>query len=199
MKKNIFIIIGAALMFFASCDNMNYHEYNVYDKDYITETFENVGGFMSDIYNTVEYDFGNYSSGAMLASASDESMYSIMGNGIEDFYNGAWSPTNAKSSTWTNMYQGIATCNTVLTEMQGLKFEDYELNSDYPQQMHRYQNYPYEARFMRAFFYFTLVRQYGGVPIVEPEMTIEEINTIKRSTADQVFKYVIDECAAGRA
>lgn len=196
MKKNIFIIIGAALLLFASCDNMNYHEYNIYDKEYITETFENVGGFMSSIYNTVEYDFGNYSSGAMLASASDESQYSIMGNGIEDFYNGGWSPTNAKSATWTRMYEGIATCNTVLTEMQGLKFEDYELNSDYPQQMHRYENYPYEARYMRAFFYFTLVRQYGDVPIVEPDMTIEEINTIKRSSADDVFKYIIDECQA---
>ena len=196
MKKNIFIIIGAALMFFASCDNMNYHEYNVYDKDYITKNFANVGGFMTDIYNTVEYDFGNYSGGAMQASASDESMYSIMGNGIEDFYNGGWSPTNAKGGSWNAMYEGIATCNTVLTEMQGLNFEELILNSDYPQQMHRYQNYKYEARYMRAYFYFTLVRQYGGVPIVEPEMTLEEINTIKRSSADEVFKYIIDECAA---
>ena len=148
MKRYI-ILASIAVIFAASCSKqMNYNEYNIYDKDYIALNFGNVGGFMTDIYNTVEYDFGNYSSGAMLASASDESKYSIMGNAIEDFYNGAWSPSNPKANTWKNMYAGIATCNTVLTEMQGLDFEELKLNDDYIQQMHRYENYQYECRFM---------------------------------------------------
>ena len=196
MKRYI-ILASIAVIFAASCSKqMNYNEYNVYDKDYIALNFSNVGGFMTDIYNTVEYDFGNYSSGAMLASASDESKYSIMGNAIEDFYNGAWSPSNPKSNTWKNMYAGIATCNTVLTEMQGLDFEELKLNDDYIQQMHRYENYQYECRFMRAFFYFTLARQYGGVPIVGETMSAEEINVLSRNSSDEVFKYIIDECNA---
>lgn len=196
MKHKI-IFIGAAVLLLASCsEQMNYNEYNIYDKDYISGNFGNVGGFMTDIYNTVEYDFGNYSGGAMQASASDESEYSIMGNAIEDFYTGAWSPTNSKSSTWFNMYSGIATCNDFLAEMQGLKFDELELNKDYIQQMHRYENYKYEARYMRAYFYFLLVRQYGGVPIVEVGMTPEEINTLSRKSSDEVFKYIIDECDA---
>ena len=196
MKRYI-ILASIAVIFAASCSKqMNYNEYNIYDKDYIALNFGNVGGFMTDIYNTVEYDFGNYSSGAMLASASDESKYSIMGNAIEDFYNGAWSPSNPKANTWKNMYAGIATCNTVLTEMQGLDFEELKLNDDYIQQMHRYENYQYECRFMRAFFYFTLARQYGGVPIVGETMSAEEINVLSRSSSDQVFKYILDECNA---
>lgn len=195
MKHKI-ILISAAVLLFASCDKMDYKEYNIYDKDYIALNFTNVGGFMTDIYNTVPYDFGNYSSGAMQASATDESEYSKIGNAIEDFYNGAWSPSNAKSSLWTNLYAGIATCNTVLTEMQGLTFDELVLNDDYKQQMYRYENYQYESRFMRAYFYFLLARQYGGVPIVGENMTPEEINTLSRSSSDEVFKYVIDECQA---
>ena len=195
MKHKNILLLAVALLCFAACQKqMNYAEYNIYDKDYITQTFENVGGFMPQIYNALEYDFGNYSSGAMLASASDESEYSLRGNAIEDFYNGGWRASNPKSTTWSNMYTGIANCNLVLSEMQGLKFDELVLNKDYPQQMYRYQNYQYEARLMRAFFYFNLVRQYGGVPMPTPEMSLEEINSMTRSTSDEVFSFIISEC-----
>ncbi len=196
MKNKIFFVALSVLLLASCSKQMNYKEYNIYDKDYIVQTFENVGGFISTIYSTMEYDFGNYSSGAMLASASDESVYSIQGNAIEDFYNGGWSPVNAKSSTWEAMYKGIANCNHFLVEMQGLKFEDLKLNKDYQQQMYRYEHYPYEVRFMRAYFYFCLVRQYGGVPIVKESTSAAEINSLKRSTADEVFNYIINECNA---
>lgn len=195
MKANkIFISVIAAATLTACSDKMNYKEYNYFDKDYITAEFSRVGGFMTDIYNGVDYDFGNYSSGAMLASASDESEYSKMGNAIEDFYNGAWSPSNAKSTRWTGMYEGIATCNHVINEMQGLTFDDLVLNVTYKGEMHRYQNYQYEARFMRAYFYFNLVKQYGDVPLLTREATAAEVNTLTRTPADDVFKFIITEC-----
>lgn len=194
------ILLGGCLsvmVLAASCvEQMNYKEYNIYDKDYITLNFNNVGGFLTDIYNRVEYDYGNFSSGAMLSSATDESEYSIMGNAIEDYYKGGWSPTNAKSTTWSSMYTGIAACNNFLTQMQGLTFDELKLNQDYIQQMHRYENYKYEVRFMRAYFYFTLVRQYGDVPKVEEGMTPEEINSLERTPSDEIFQYIIDECNA---
>ena len=182
----------------ASCsDRMEYKEYNVYDKDYITQNFTRIGGFMTNLYNMGDYDFGNFSSGAMLASASDESEYSQMGNAIEDFYNGAWSPSNAKESLpsgWTKMYQGITTANVFLDEFQDATFEELMLNTDYSAQMHRYRNYQYEARFMRAYYYFNLVKAYGGVPLIDHVMTAEEVNQLSRSSADEIFKFIIAEC-----
>lgn len=195
MKHRIFLI-GLAVLGLVSCSKqMNYKEFTILDKDYITETFSNVGGFLTDMYNAIEYDFGNYSNGAMLASATDESEYSIMGNAIEDFYNGGWSAANPKQSTWNAMYTGIASANTFLREMQGLKFEELILNKDYKQQMYRYEHYPYETRALRAYMYFCLVRQYGDVPMVGENLTAEEINTLSRTPADDVFKFIISECA----
>ena len=132
MKNKILLGGCVSVLLLAACtEQMNYNEYNIYDKDYITLNFNNVGGFLTDIYNTVEYDYGNFSNGAMLSSATDESEYSIMGNAIEDYYNGGWSPSNPKSTTWTNMYAGISACNTFLTEMLGLTFDELRLNQDY--------------------------------------------------------------------
>ena len=197
MKKiNIFSAVVVGMLGLASCsDQMNYKETNVYDWDYVVKNFSNVGGFMTKIYNYADYDFGNYS-GAMMASATDESEYSATGGSIESFYNGTWSPTNANGSVWTNMYAGIKVCNEFLTKFQGLKFDELVLNPDYEQQLFRYKNYKWEAQFFRAYFYFNLVRQYGGVPIVTPNMTTEQINTLKRNTSDEVYQYIIDECDA---
>ena len=196
MAKKIFLF-GAFILLALSCSKqMEYNEYNVFDKDYIQSDYLLVGGFITDIYNVLEYDYGNYSGGAMLASASDESEYSKTGNSIEDFYNGAWSATNPHADLWTSMYKGIAKCNRFLTDMQGLTYDLLKLNDDYAQQKHRYDNYQYEARFLRAYFYFQLVRQYGDVPFVEPEMSITEINSLSRAPYDQIFKFIIDECDA---
>lgn len=181
----------------SSCqDKLEYNEYAVYDRDYITLNFGNVGGFMTDLYNAVDYDFGNYSGGAMRGSASDESQYSRIGNAIDAFYNGAWSPTNPKANEWYGLYKSISTANHFLDQFQGLKFEELVLNSDYGAQLHRYQNYPYEVRFLRAYYYFMLVRQYGDVPLVTRPMSGSELNQLKRNPSDEVFQYIFDECDA---
>lgn len=189
------IIYGiACLTLLASCsDEMNYHEYNNYDKDYVNLNFGNVGGLMTNIYRDLDSDFGNYS-GAILGSATDESEYAYTGNEINHFYNGAWSPTNAKGSMWTTAYRAIANCNLYLAEFTGLTFPELKQNSDYPQQMFRYTNYQYEARFLRAYFYFNLARQYGDVPFTDKVLTGAEANALSRTSAQTIFEYIASEC-----
>lgn len=195
MKLNKILYGALLLLSVSSCsDKMDYKETSVYDWDYVVKNFSYVGGLMTNIYNHADYDFGQNYGGAMLASATDESQFSQIGASIEDFYNGAWSPSNAKETVWKNMYEGIKACNLVLTNFQGLTFDELVLNSDYEQELYRYKNYKWEARFWRAYFYFNLVRQYGGVPIVDPSYSTEEINSLSRKSADEVFEYIISEC-----
>lgn len=196
MKIKKYFIGVFALLALASCgDKMDYHEYKVDGADYIKEMFSRVGGLTTTIYQQLDSDFGNYS-GAMLSSATDESAYSHPGNQIEDFYNGAWSPSNAKSSIWSSCYKGISYCNLLLDEFQGLTFPDYRLDVNYLSEMHQYNNYQYEARWARAYFYFLLVRQYGDVPLKVNDMDAAEANVLPRNSAEEVFKFIDDECAA---
>ncbi len=193
INKIIYGILGVFVL--SSCgDKMDYKEYNIYEKDYITRNFSYVGGLMTRIYNDLDGDWGNYS-GAVLGSATDESQVSLSGNQIEDFYNGAWSPANPKASMWSTCYDGIEYSNQILDNFQGLTFDELVLNSDYAKQMFRYNNYQYEARWARAYFYFLLVRQYGGVPLKTRTMSAAESNALQRVSADDVFKFIDDECA----
>ncbi|MCM1021795.1 MAG: RagB/SusD family nutrient uptake outer membrane protein [Muribaculum sp.] len=194
MKTNkIFIPLVALGLAFTACDKMDYIEVDTAGKDFTAEKFENVAGFMTQLYKAIEYDFGNFSGGAMSACATDEAEFSRAGNAIEDFYNGSWSSTNAKNTQWNSMFKVIRAANNYLDEFTGLKFEDYETTANYQKEMHRYENYQYEARFLRAYFYFILVRQYGGVPIMKHTMSAAEANSLARNTSDEVFEFILDE------
>ena len=126
--KNIVLATALGATALTSCsDKMNYKEYNGYDAEYIQKMFSRVGGLMTYIYKDFDSDFGSYS-GAVLGSATDESVYSHPGNVIEDFYNGSWSPTNAKSTIWSQAWDGITYCNLVLDQFSSLTFPEYTLD-----------------------------------------------------------------------
>ena len=190
------IISGIALTIgLTSCNNiMNYHEYSLYQKDYIDATYDNVCGLVTNIYTKLDYDFGQNYSGGMLASACDEAEYAYPSNPICNFYNGSWSPSNPLSSTWTNSYSAIQSCNLYLDQFQGLTFPDLALNQDYEAKMFRYHNNAYEVRFLRAYFYFNLVRQYGAIPLIKHLVTTGTVNALTRTPADSIFAFINSEC-----
>lgn len=193
--KTKYIFSGLlALTLVTSCsEKMDYKEYNVYDKAYVEKMFSRVGGLMTNIYNDIDYDFGNYS-GAMASSATDESVYSHPGNAVEDFYNGAWGPTNAKERVWNSAWDGISYCNLVLDEFSNCTFPEYTEDEHYRQEMYLYHNYRWEARWARAFFYFELVKRYGSVPLKTKHMTANEANSLPQVSADSIFQFIDTEC-----
>ena len=191
VNKKLFSFVLAA-MTLTSC-NMDYNEYTAYDKEYIQRSFKYVGGLMTTIYTDIDTDWGNLS-GAMLSSATDESEYSHDGNAVEDFYNGNWSSVNAHQTIWKSAYEGITYCNEVIDNWSNLEFDQFKLNLDYEKQMFLYNNYQYEARWARAYFYYTLVRQYGGVPFKVHNTTGTEETALPRTSADEIFNFIISEC-----
>ena len=188
------IIGGVACVALLSTCSMDYHEYANYGKDYLTESYDEVIGLVTNIYNELDYDFGQVYGGGMLASACDEAEYAYISGEVCDFTNGAWSPSNPLSNTWTTNYRAIQECNQYLQEFQGLTFDELKLNDDYEARMFRYRNSFNEVRFLRAYFYFNLVRCYGAVPFFTEMVTTDNVNTLVRTPAQEVFDFIIDEC-----
>ncbi len=191
-------IIGAAALMSlgltACSDQMNYNEFKVNDEDYIKRDFDKVGKITTHIYRALDYDHGQMYSGASLCSATDEAVYSHIGNQIESYYNGAWSATNANSNTWGNAWEAITYCNLYLDRYLGLTFPEHKLEKDYKDQMLKYENYQWEVRFMRAYFYFLLVRQYGSVPLITNYLNADEANNAVPVSPDEIFAFIDKEC-----
>jgi hypothetical protein len=188
------IVGGMACVAALSACSSDYHEFANYNKEYISETYENVIGLITNVYTMMDYDFGQNYSGGMLASACDEAEYAYTTNSICTFTNGSWSPSNAQSTIWSTSYKAIQICNQYLEEFQGLTFDELKLNDDYRAQMFRYTNSFKEARFLRAYFYFNLVRAYGDVPYFTHTVTTDEVNSLTRTPAQDVLDSIIVDC-----
>ena len=196
MKLNTFLCGVLCLGALSACsEEMDYHEYNNYDEDFVKLNFGNVGGLITNIYSDLDTDFGSYS-GAVLGAATDEAEYAYSGGAIETFYNGTWSPVNTPAGAWNSCYRAISNCNLYLERFTGLTFPELEMNADYKPQMYRYNNYRYEVRCLRAYYYFLLVRQYGDVPFSDHVLTADESNSLPRTPAQDIFDYIIAECDA---
>lgn len=178
----------------ACSDQMDYNEFKVNDREYLLQQFDRVGKFSTHVYRDLEYDFGQLHGGASLCSATDEAVYSHQGNAIESYFNGAWSPTTPNSNTWSTSWDAISYCNLFLDEFNNLTFPEHELEKDYQDQMIKYNNLQWEMRFMRAFFYFRLVRQYGNVPLITNYDSADILNNAEQVSSDEIFEFIDKEC-----
>ncbi len=194
--KNIIISLWSLALLWSCTDMMDYNEIVSYDKEDVFQSFNRTGNFVTDIYGRLDYDFGNYGNGAMLASATDEAEFAWSISNIHDFYNGAWSPINYISNTWSNSYSAIRASNFYLKESEGRTFDQFKNNKDYYENMTKFERYQYEVRFLRAYFYFNLVREYGDVPLVTTVLTEAEANSVTRTPANDVINFIVSECDA---
>lgn len=194
-----YIISGMAFIALGltSCsDQMDHKEYKIDGEDWVQRDFDKVGKITTHIYRNLDYDHGQNYGGAMLASATDEAVYSHQGGSIESYFNGAWSVSNANESTWGTCFDAIAYCNLYLDRFNNLEFPEHKLEKDYKDQMLKYNNYQWEVRFLRAYFHFLMLRQYGDVPLMTENYDAEEANNQPRAAADDVFSFIEDECVA---
>lgn len=202
MKKNIIKLLFIVPFFTIGCVDLNYNEISNSDEDWVySSPIYGIQKLVNNIYAQLDYDFGSFG-GGMYSSATDESDFANSLSSIHYFYNGVWSPINPFDYFYTNSYSAIAQANAFLEKLDKISLENYLYNSDgsgemsYERLKAQFEMYPYEVRFLRAYFYFELVRAYGDIPLVTKTLTNQEANMVKRTPANDVFKFIVDECDA---
>jgi hypothetical protein len=86
---------------------------------------------------------------------------------------------------WRSDYSGIFKANTVL--------EQLAKNAGFVGSTILANRLAAEAKFLRAFFYFDLVKYYGKVPVVDHTVSAAEANTIPRSSVAEVYALIISD------
>ncbi|GAA4791068.1 RagB/SusD family nutrient uptake outer membrane protein [Olivibacter ginsenosidimutans] len=104
---------------------------------------------------------------------------------------GNLNPTNIPFDKWTGYYQAIRTATYFINHID----ENEEIRELNGQQL--IDQYKAEARFLRAFYYFCLMRQYGpvvlmGEDVIAPDAVAEELQ-LARSPYDECVHYVVSE------
>lgn len=133
----------------------------------------------SDSYNDQEWRFGEAMADNVLGT--DEGLASQMGQLVMFRFN--------TSNTWIRQrwevnYRGIHRANQVIANMDRVHISTTSYSA-YQQIRWIYG----QAKFLRAFYYFNLVKTYGGVPI-RPETEQAEQLVVPRSTEAETYAYI---------
>ncbi|MCR5408772.1 MAG: RagB/SusD family nutrient uptake outer membrane protein, partial [Bacteroidales bacterium] len=197
MKLNKISLFILACVIPASCVDLNYTEQNTRDEAWTYEYFaEGIKNMVFDVYAQVYNDEFESNSAYFLAGATDEAQYALETGAVCNYTNGGWSAANPYSRTWTKCYTGIADVCMYLEKIYQADLTEWQYNSGYSTWQQQMELFPYELRFLRAYFYFELLRAYGDVPLVISTLTNAEANSISRAPASEIVDFIVNELDA---
>ena len=200
MKKVKTILYGAALLLLVNaCDSILDREVVLsLTEDDVLTLYNNTQSRAVAIYNYLPSGF-RCVDGAMMASASDEAEYTLETSSIQMFNVGSWNAkNNPDGGSWWNNFRGIYLVNHFLANSDNLDLEMYRLNPDdigheqYQNRLDNIKRWKYEVRFLRAYFYFELIKRYGGVPVITRPVEIGD--SFPRNTLDSCVNFIVKEC-----
>ena len=186
-----------AFLLLTSCADLDYTEETTRDEEWTFTYFnEGIKGLVSGVYAQVYNNEFASNSAYFLAGATDEAQYALEAGNVNSYVNGGWSPANPFDRTWTKSYTAIADANMFLEKLDEADISDWEQNPEYSKWVSQLELFPYELRFLRAYFYFELFKTYGDVPLVTTTLTNAQANSVKRTPADEIVKFIVEECDA---
>ena len=189
--KKIHILLAIALLA-VSCDK--FFDINLKDQATLEDTMScssSVRRYLAHLYSYIPRDENtrNYEGGTVLRS--DESLNAK--SQYETYWykvrRGEYGPDNTNSESnanfWKRYYVAINECTTFLDNVD----KDQEDSPELVLQMKG------EARFLRAYFYFVLLRQYGPVIIWGDQASDQNVlaETMDRNTVDENFDFIVGE------
>nr|WP_315143439.1 RagB/SusD family nutrient uptake outer membrane protein [uncultured Flavobacterium sp.] len=194
MKKIYISMFALSAYFFSGCSN-DYLDVDqtesISTKD--IELFNNDAGaatFVTAIYSKfLDWNMTSFSWIGLSSIASDDAdKGSSPGDTGSDkdlmdalTYNAS---TPSTSEIFAANYEGINRCNQALSIIPQLDKADPALRA----------RLLGEAKFLRAFMYFTLVKTYGGVPIIDhlpnPSSEEDRVMQLTRKSSEEVYAYI---------
>lgn len=198
MKIRLFLLatIGAAT--FTACQKQ-YEPVPLGEQitlDYAFDTKDSAGQlaltFLSTCYMEALPNGHNRVSGDYLAAASDDAISNkLTVSAVEQIATGAYSAATVNGDDdWTHNYAAIRDCNIFINDIYRVPLIE-KLPSGRP----AIAAYRSEARFLRAWEYFELVKRYGGVPLLgDSVFSITQNVQLPRNSFSDCINYIVSEC-----
>jgi hypothetical protein len=199
-KRYLLWLIVLSGIGLASCSDSNFLDETLTSDlttDVIFSDSTYTVGFLSEIYREIGFDTdpGRFSDidGRFggLQTASDEAEFKVSSKIKTDmlFATGTINPVVASEDAWEKCYQNIRRVNVFLANVDSSPLDGAKTKV-----------FKAEARFVRAWYYFILLRHYGGIPLIGDEIygADDEIKT-ERNTFAECVDYILTECDAAEA
>jgi hypothetical protein len=186
-NKWIYIWLLGAVFGLGSCADLDQSSISSIDKDKFYNSVADIEAAIKGVYQefTVDGMYGIWNNQRIYindlqtdyvrAGAQTNSAH------IRELSNFAVQPSNQfVHSAWAGHYVGINRANVIIDKVANASFLTEQQKS----------NFINEAKFLRAVYYFDLVRYFGGVPVILHD---GEGEGAPRNTVDEVYKQIVSD------
>lgn len=199
--SNIYISAAISIAFtLSSCNGfLDREEDSFIDKTATFDSYNRTKQYLTYAYTLLPDGLNRFSREAMLASATDDAEFAIESAEIQQLNNGSWNALNNPDDVWNRYYSGISKCCTLLENTNHVNLDISRLDPDkqveYANSLKDIRMWRAEARFLRAYFHFELLKRYGPIPIVTSTLSINgNYENTPRPTMKEVVDFIAKEC-----
>lgn len=182
MNKLIYISLTAIILtVFTSCDLLDVEIDDRLTMDMVFEDRQTAESFLYNVYSYIPEE--HIHDQTPWVPASDEADF-VYRRGYHNINSGNWDPSSAPFQKWAHYYEGINNASYFMANVDAVD----ELSEQVRIQ------YKAEARFLRAYFYFQLIRQYGPVILLGDEpYPIDGTLNVPRASFEESVNWVASE------
>ncbi|HBK31333.1 MAG TPA: RagB/SusD family nutrient uptake outer membrane protein, partial [Porphyromonadaceae bacterium] len=194
MKQILSIIALIASVVFTGCSDFLEEEVRGQENlDTYFQTEEEAESFLTGCYSALTYGGWWQINKIWLLSdmCSDDSW---MGNTSQDqgdyislaHYQGTGQSNEAVANFWQYRYKGILRCNIAIERIPEAPILNQAKKS----------RLVAEARFLRAYYYFELVKNFGDIPLITGFLMPDKIVGITRSNVSTIYEFIEEDLKA---
>jgi len=202
MKRIHYLYFFILVIVTGSCQKLDRELETDLTQEQIAGSYANVQSLMNGVYSELREGFLEIGGDAMMASATDEAEHTIETSSVQLFNQGGWNAGSNPADVWGSYFRGVRRANFFLENAAPEKVNLDAFKTDpttYQQKLDDVTRWRNEARFLRAFFYFELVKRYGGVPIFTRTLNEADITTTQRNSLQDCIQFISDECDSAAA
>ncbi|HCM21250.1 MAG TPA: RagB/SusD family nutrient uptake outer membrane protein [Porphyromonadaceae bacterium] len=194
--NKIFITFLAIVCFISCSDFLNKESFNIITPEQVWKEPKLINGVLVNLYDGLQVEDFNYwyrDAWRLMnpTSMSDEAQGSFQKDPLFDNGSATYTYEDALfEQKFSDRYVFIRNCNDFLDQLEGAE----SLSSSQKEQLNA------EVRFLRAMHYFSLVKRYGGVPLITAPQVYDPSNpeslAVSRNKEVEIYDFIVKECQA---
>jgi len=184
--KRIVLYISLVFLLAGCSDLLDIKPTNMISEEDVKNDPVLVDAFLTKIYNSIRWQTG--------APTANQAMLNVVG-GEQNVFAGWQQPfivamaimDEGGANSWLDYwpYANIRSANEIILMLEEASFDEAVIQQKIA-----------EARFLRAFEYFELVKRYGGIPLITVPQSIDspkEQLMVKRNSEQEIYDFIAKE------
>lgn len=188
MKKIFFVATVAGTLLLSGCEKeLNQSPIS----SATTETFYSIPNDFLQGVNAAYSNLKTYPDRQLnLSETRSDNLYAVSDGGVRDWeginsFHKNLSANPYLEEAWSTNFNGIYKANVVLDQIKK--------NGNIIPSVSLRNRYEAEVRFLRAFYYFDLIRWFGKVPLVDKVLSAKEALEVSRSEVADVYTLILTD------